>query len=178
MVARPLVISPDLLTDQLLVENPYEACVELKALGGRWDRSCTLTTVATGGPPSSSTTPCDEGGERGERWRRQLLPRPRQPRRVQPHGAALLTMSRRLGHSGIQVTADIYSHTVQELDRQAAERDGGAPEGEGQVRAARDIHWSGVDDNWMTFGLQRPQSHFVEKVNPQVKQPSARSSMD
>ena len=30
-------------------------------------------------------------------------------------------MSRRLGHSSIQVTGDIYAHVVDELDRKAAE---------------------------------------------------------
>ena len=36
-------------------------------------------------------------------------------------GVDLVTMSRRLGHSSIQVTGDIYAHVVDELDRKAAE---------------------------------------------------------
>jgi len=37
-------------------------------------------------------------------------------------GVDLLTMSRRLGHSSVAITGDIYSHVVEELDRGAAER--------------------------------------------------------
>jgi hypothetical protein len=36
-------------------------------------------------------------------------------------GVDLFTMSRRLGQCSIQVTADVHSHPVKELDRQAAE---------------------------------------------------------
>jgi integrase len=37
-------------------------------------------------------------------------------------GVDLHTMSRRLGHSSVSVTGDVYSHVVQELDHDAAER--------------------------------------------------------
>ena len=36
-------------------------------------------------------------------------------------GVPLLVMSRRLGHSSVQVTGDIHSHVVEELDGDAAE---------------------------------------------------------
>ncbi len=37
-------------------------------------------------------------------------------------GLDLLTMSRRLGHASVQITADVYGHVVEELDREAADR--------------------------------------------------------
>jgi integrase len=37
-------------------------------------------------------------------------------------GVDLLTMSRRLGHSSVAITGDIYSHLVEELDQEAANR--------------------------------------------------------
>jgi integrase len=36
------------------------------------------------------------------------------------NGVDLLVMSRRLGHSSVKVTADVYSHVVEELDHEAA----------------------------------------------------------
>ena len=57
-------------------------------------------------------------------------------------GVDLVTMSRRLGHSSIQVTGDIYAHVVEELDREAAEltaRLAGAPGGE-EVTAGDDAY--------------------------------------
>ncbi len=40
-------------------------------------------------------------------------------------GVDLLTMSKRLGHSSVAVTGDIYAHVIEELDRDAAERTAG-----------------------------------------------------
>ena len=37
-------------------------------------------------------------------------------------GVALLTMSKRLGHSSVAITGDLYSHQVEQLDREAAEK--------------------------------------------------------
>ena len=37
-------------------------------------------------------------------------------------GVPLLAMSKRLGHSSVSITADLYSHVVEQLDREAAER--------------------------------------------------------
>lgn len=37
-------------------------------------------------------------------------------------GVPLLAMSKRLGHSSIAVTGDLYSHVVEQLDREAAEK--------------------------------------------------------
>jgi integrase len=37
-------------------------------------------------------------------------------------GVDLHTMSRRLGHSSVAITGDVYSHVVEELDRDAADR--------------------------------------------------------
>ena len=37
-------------------------------------------------------------------------------------GVGLHAMSRRLGHSSVAITGDVYSHVVEELDRDAAER--------------------------------------------------------
>jgi hypothetical protein len=34
----------------------------------------------------------------------------------------LLAMSKRLGHSSVAGTGDLYSHPVEQLDREAAER--------------------------------------------------------
>jgi len=31
-------------------------------------------------------------------------------------------MSKRLGHSSVSITADLYTHTVEQVDRDAAER--------------------------------------------------------
>ena len=31
-------------------------------------------------------------------------------------------MSKRLGHSSVSITGDLYSHVVEQLDREAAER--------------------------------------------------------
>jgi integrase len=36
-------------------------------------------------------------------------------------GVPLLAMSKRLGHSSIAITGDLYSHVVEQLDRQAAD---------------------------------------------------------
>jgi integrase len=37
-------------------------------------------------------------------------------------GVALLTMSKRPGHSSVSITGDLYSHQVDQLDREAAEK--------------------------------------------------------
>ncbi len=37
-------------------------------------------------------------------------------------GVPLLAMSKRLGHSSVSITGDLYSHVVEHLDREAAER--------------------------------------------------------
>ena len=37
-------------------------------------------------------------------------------------GVPLLAMSKRLGHSSVSITGDLYSHVVEQLDREAAER--------------------------------------------------------
>jgi integrase len=37
-------------------------------------------------------------------------------------GVPLLAMSKRLGHSSVSITGDLYSHVVERLDREAAER--------------------------------------------------------
>jgi integrase len=37
-------------------------------------------------------------------------------------GVPLLAMSKRLGHSSVAITGDLYSHVVEQLDREAAER--------------------------------------------------------
>ncbi len=69
-------------------------------------------------------------------------------------GVDLLTMSKRLGHSSVSVTGNIYAHFIEELDHEAAEK-----------RPACYCHELAATDlclqMWRAFVLQLPSTCCV-----------------